>query len=255
MELQIIKVSIIYCYYYYQIAILSTEISAVSKEDPNPNHFYLLMAIYLCFFNEKGKDIKKKIKLQTNSIEYKIFHAIKLFALDFNDKGIISELDFILNFLKWIPQLKSLSLARNNLKDEPFIRICDSFDSLQSIVELDLSDNLMTDTDYTYLSKKMKCFLKLQKLTLKNNYIDDICIQCISQGFQYCDKLKELNLGKNKITGSGIESIVSEFQYLTSLVDLILFDNLLSDSGVSALMEGMSSLFRLSTLDVSCIII
>lgn len=211
------------------------------------------MAIYLCFYNEKGKDIKKKIKIPTNSIEYKIFHSIKLLSLDFNDKGIVTELDFILNFLKWIPQLKSLSLERNNLRNEPFIKICDSFNTLQNIVELDLSDNLMTDTDYSYFAKKLQCFLKLQKLTLKNNYIDDICIECLSQGFQYCDKLKELNLGKNKITNNGIEVIMPELQYMTSLVDLILFDNMLNDSGIITLMDGISALWRLSTLDVACI--
>ncbi|XP_062376503.1 NACHT, LRR and PYD domains-containing protein 3-like [Sardina pilchardus] len=167
--------------------------------------------------------------------------------------------------------LEILRLSDNKLRTKSCEAVAAVLKSANSLVELDLSNNVLKDSGLQHLSVGLgspECKLQklrladcelsdvscatvaevllsansLKQLDLSSNNINDCGVQHLSAGLCHGDcNLEILRLSDNKLRTKSCEAVAAVLKSANSLVELDLSNNVLKDSGLQHLSVGLGS--------------
>ncbi|XP_072553204.1 ribonuclease inhibitor-like isoform X2 [Salminus brasiliensis] len=160
--------------------------------------------------------------------------------------------------LRSVKSLKDLNLSENNLQDSGVKKLSEGLKSEHCKLEtLSLERCALTDKSCSDLASVLSSVNSLKDLNLSNNNLRNSGVEKLSEGLksEHC-KLETLSLERCALTEESCSDLASVLSSVNSLKDLNLSENNLQDSGVKKLSEGLKSEHcKLETLRLSyCVI-
>ncbi|XP_072553201.1 uncharacterized protein [Salminus brasiliensis] len=156
--------------------------------------------------------------------------------------------------LSSVNSLKDLNLSENNLQDSGVKELSVGLRSPRCKLEmLSLERCSLTEESCSDLASVLRSVNSLKDLNLSQNILLDSGVEELSEGLksEHC-KLETLNLERCSLTDKSCSDLVSVLSSVNSLKDLNLSNNNLRNSGVKKLSEGLKSPHcKLETLRLS----
>ncbi|XP_072553203.1 ribonuclease inhibitor-like isoform X2 [Salminus brasiliensis] len=145
--------------------------------------------------------------------------------------------------LRSVNSLKDLNLSKNNLQDSGVKKISEGLKSKHCRLEtLSLERCSLTEESCSVLASVLRSVNSLKDLNLSENELQDSGVKELSEGLksEHC-KLEILSLESCSLTEESCSDLVSVLRSVNSLKDLNLSKNNLLDSGVKKISEGLKS--------------
>ena len=139
--------------------------------------------------------------------------------------------------------------GRGPCDDDGIASLAKALPTLGSLKNLTLRGVGLSTEDVRVISTVLPD-LRLEKLDLKGNGLDDSGVQSLASVLSDCRNLLVVELGDNSISDDGGIALAEVIPNLDQLVCLSL-GNLLGKDGIRTVLQAVSSLEHLSTLDLS----
>ena len=152
------------------------------------------------------------------------------------------------NSLCHVPQLKMLSVSRNNLGPSITV-LADNLSSVSGLTHLELSQTEMDEEGATALSASLRCLSKLEVLDVSHNPLGS-AVTVIADHLQHTPSLTELHMTDTKMGCDEVTVVASSLKHLQSLRMLSVGSNPL-DRGVCVLVQHLSKISKLKHINLT----
>lgn len=178
-------------------------------------------------------------------------HVQQLKSLELTDV-LMEEQAFsdLANSLFYVPQLKVLSVSRNNLGPSITV-LADNLNSVSGLTHLELSQTQMDEDGAMALSESLKSLSKLEVLDVSQNPLGS-AVTVIADQLHNTPCLTELYVTDTKMGCDEATAVASSLKYLQNLRMLSVASNPL-ERGVCILVQNLSKIPKLKHLNLTSV--
>ena len=178
-------------------------------------------------------------------------HVQRLETLELNDVLVEDQAFAVLaSSLCYVPQLKVLSVSRNNLGPSIAV-LADNLNSVRGLTHLELSQTQMDEEGATALSTGLRSLAKLEVLDISHNPLGSAVI-VVADHLQRTPCLTELNMTNTEMGCDGATAVASSLKYLQNLRMLSVGSNPLG-RGVCVLVQHLTKVPKLRNLNLASV--
>ena len=178
-------------------------------------------------------------------------HVQQLETLELN--GVLMDeeaFSYLANSLSFVPELKVLSVSRNNLGPSITV-LADNLYSVCGLTHLELSQTKMDEEGATALSSGLRSLAKLEVLDVSHNSLGSAII-AIADHLQRTPCLTELNMTHTEMGCDEVTAVANSLKYLQNLRMLSVGFNPLG-RGVCVLVQHLTKVPKLRNLSLGSV--